>query len=363
MSHVVPLNSAVLPADGPRRDHIVAAQYRPDGYDADYDFRTLWYDAIWDGRAVVLTCPRLLNLAELFKTGRVLLDGLPAPAPRIHRHRRHDIVEIAAPLQPARITLEAAGLTLGAPVARVDPARFRGKNVHLAINKDNDPVWLRDFARWHIAEHGLQAMIVIDNGSVAYTPDALAETLLGTGLNDVLILPAPFAYGPFGLKPFSRRAKFLQTAMLNAVRMRYLGKARAVLNCDIDELVWCKTGSIFDLARKSLLGAVTFSGIWRFPVEGHTGFARHRDHLGMIDAVGPCPPKSCIVPTGPLGGWQWDVHGFEQPALARLTQNNRAGYWHFRAISTNWKQFDRLSRRATEPDADTVAAMARVFPD
>ncbi len=363
MIHVASLNSAVLPADGPRRDHIVEAQYRPEGYDAGYDFSTLWYDAIWDGRDVVLTCPRLLNLAQLFKTGTILLDAQPGATPRIRTHRRHDIIRIKAPLQPAHLSLRAEAIELSSPVARTDPNRFRGKNVHIAISRNNDLIWLKDFAQYHIAEHGLQAMIVIDNGSTAYTPQALAEALLSAGLDDVLILPAPFAYGPFGLKPFSRRAKFLQTALLNAMRMRYLSRARAVLNCDIDELVWTKSGSIFDLARKSLLGAVTFPGIWRFPVEGHDGFARHRDHLGIIDEVGPCPPKSCIVPTGPLGRLQWDVHGFELPPLARLTRTARAGYWHFRAISTNWKQFDRLSRRAAAPDPDTAATLTRVFPE
>ncbi|MEL7212668.1 MAG: hypothetical protein AAGK92_08405 [Pseudomonadota bacterium] len=363
MSHIVSLNSAVLPADGPRRDHIVEAQYRPDGYDAGYDFTTLWYDAFWDGRDVVLTCPRLLNLQALLKTGTVLLDAQPAARPRIRRYRRHDIIRIQAPLQPAHLTLQAAGVALDSPVARVDHDRFRGKNVHLAISRDNDLIWLKDFAQYHIAEHDLQAMIVIDNGSTAYSPEDLAKALLSTGLQDVLILPAPFAYGPFGLKPFSRRAKFLQTALLNAVRMRYLSHARAVLNCDIDELVWTRSGTIFELARKSLLGAVTFPGIWRFPVEGHDGFARHRDHLGLIEEVGPCPPKSCIVPASPLGRMQWDVHGFEFPPLARLTRTTRAGYWHFRAISTNWKQFDRLSRRAPAPDPETVATLTRVFPE
>ena len=363
MSNVVPLNSAILPETGPRRDHIVDEQYRPDGYDAGYDFRTLWYDAIWDGRFVVLTCPRLLNLAKLFKNGTLLLDALPAPAPQISRHRRHDIVRIKAPLQPAHISLEIDGITLTSAVARSEGDRFKHKNVHVTINRDNDLIWLKDFARYHIAEHALQAMIVIDNGSTAYSPQEAAEALLSTGLDDVLVLPAPFPYGPFGLKPFSRRAKFLQTAMLNAVRMRYLSRARAVLNCDIDELVWCKSGSVFDLARKSPLGAISFPGIWRFPVEGHDGVARHRDHLGIIEEVGICPPKSCIVPSGPLGQMQWDVHGFEHPLLTKLARTKRAGYWHFRTISTNWKQFDRLSRRASEADPETVATMARVFPD
>ena len=363
MSHVIALNSAVLPADGPKRDHIVEAHYRPDGYDAGYDFSTFWYDAIWDGRDVVLTCPRLLNLAGLFKRGELLLDALPAPRARISTHRRHDIVRIKSPLQPARVTLKAGDLELSTPVSAVEAARFRGKNVHVAISKDNDLIWLTDFAHYHMTEHDLHAMTVIDIGSPAYASEAAAEALLATGLSYVVILPVPFAYGPFGLKPFSRRAKFLQTALLNAVRMRYLGQARAVLNCDIDELVWCKSGSIFDLARKSLLGAVTFPGIWRFPVDGHEGFARHRDHLGLIDEVGICPPKSCIVPSSMLGQRQWDVHGFEQPLLAKLARTHRAGYWHFRAISTNWKQFDRLSRRAAEPDPDTAAVMARVFPD
>ena len=361
MAHVIALNSAELSEDGPRRDHIIPAQYRPNGYDAGYDFKTLWYDAIWDGRDVVLTCPRLLNLASLFDRDRVLLDGQPAARPRISTHRRHDTVRLASPLQPAQISL--TGQTARSAVARDDLARFRGKNVHIAINKDNDLIWLRDFARYHIAEHDLQAMIVIDNGATRYTPGALAGALLETGLQDVLVLPAPFAYGPFGLKPFSRRAKFLQTAMLNAVRLRFLQHARAVLNCDIDELIWCKGGSIFDLACKSLLGAVTFPGIWRFPVQGHDGFARHRDHLGIIEEVGICPPKSCIVPSRLLGQRQWDVHGFETPVLAKLARTSHAGYWHFRAISTNWKQFDRLARRAPAPDPETAAVMARVFPE
>ena len=84
---------------------------------------------------------------------------------------------------------------------------------------------------------------------------------------------------------------------------------------------------------------------------------------GIIEEVGICPPKSCIVPSRLLGQRQWDVHGFETPVLAKLARTSHASYWHFRAISTNWKQFDRLARRAPAPDPETAAVMARVFPE
>ena len=93
------LATAAVPDDlGLRRDHIVPADERGPGFDDNYDFRTLFYDAFHlprEGR-LALIAPRLLNLERIFRTGEIRLDGRRAGPARILRRRRYDVVLVPA---------------------------------------------------------------------------------------------------------------------------------------------------------------------------------------------------------------------------------------------------------------------------
>jgi len=211
-----------------------------------------------------------------------------------------------------------------------------------------------------VGEHGLQAMLLMDNGSDAYPPEAILDALADTGLHRAVVLKVPQPYGPPRTKTRSGAGKFLQPAMLNLARLRFLHRARAVLNVDIDELVWTRDGSVFDAAAGSMLGIVAFGGSWRYPALGSPPPHRHADHLYPRPDARPCPTKYCLRPGSLIGRGSWDVHRLELPLPMGLVRRQDLGYWHCRSITTNWKSYDRMLPNVLDPaDAETAAAFAR----
>jgi hypothetical protein len=55
------------------------------------------------------------------------------------------------------------------------------------------------------------------------------------------------------------------------------------------------------------------------------------------------------------------VHRPETAWPVKLLKRGDLGYWHCRAITTNWKHFDRLAATPGPEDPETAAALARVF--
>jgi len=362
--HVADLSSLTLAGSGRRRSIRVPRAQRAEGFAARYDFDTLVYDAVRVGGDAVLVAPRLYNLAPLLP--RLTLDGRSVRLRSWRAHRRHEVARLAAPAGASRLALTLPGWEAACGISPDGAGHFAGLNASLHISRDNRLAWLSDWARWHVGEHGLEAMLVMDNASAVYPPEAILEALAGTGLRRAVVLRVPQPYGPQRSRVGPGAAKFLQPAMLNLARLRYLRRARAVLNVDIDELVWSRAGSVFDLACASRLGHVSFKGAWRMP--GRDGaHLRHADHGALRARADPCPPKYCIVPGGPLGRLSWDVHRLEGPlglgaALTQAAARPDIGYWHCRAITTDWKGHRRTAGGGRgAPDPATEAALARVF--
>ncbi|MFQ6546551.1 hypothetical protein AADZ90_001235 [Aestuariibius sp. 2305UL40-4] len=348
------LASARVTGTGFSRAIPVPERYRTEGYEAAFDAETLWYDAVAVGGQTLLICPKLGSLGRLVRAGQFTVDGRAVPVRRVRRYRRHDVVELAG--SGLVVSLEADGQRFGSAVSRDETGLFAGMNAHVAITKDNDPVWIEDFARFHVQHHGLAGVLLFDNGSVRVPPEEAAAALARAGVRRAVVVPAPFPYGPRGKPPYARRTKFLQTALLNIARLRFLGRARAVLQCDIDELVWSQDARIFDMAAESRLGLVRFAGRWMTPEKGQAGPFRHRDHRFRRAKDPDCPTKYCIRPQSFFGRRSWDVHDLEGlPSVGSVS--GAAGYLHCRGISTDWKGNARNRPVRGVPDAEAAALL------
>jgi hypothetical protein len=357
------LSSLSLAGSGFARTPPVPPAQHGEGFDAAFDASTLWYDAVRLGSRIHLVCPKLLNLRPLLNDASLALDGRRLRLRRLVRFRRHDIALLDAPAGGDRLTLRAGRWEGASGVSPDQTDLFAGLNASVHISRNNDPRWIADWARFHVSAHGLQAMLLIDNGSDAYPPEAILEALAPTGLARAVVLSAPQPYGPPRAKGRPGIAKFLQPAMLNLARLRFLARARAVLNADIDELVWYRRGSIFDAAVASALGYVSFDGRWRLPASEAQPPFRHADHTRPRAGAKTCPTKYCLVPSGPIGRLSWDVHRPDWALLPSRRLLRDAGYWHCQAITTNWKGHDRLRARPALPeDPETAAALARHLP-
>lgn len=352
---MIRLHSLTLPQRFRRESPIPPAARHPD-FDARHDFRTLWYDAVWRDGAVTLVCPKLFNFEHLIRRAEWRLDGEPARLGRIVRTPRHDLVRLRAPARPARIEIAVEGVTGGSGVSAAALDRFAGKNAHVAISRNNDLRWIADFARFHKQTHGLQAMVLFDNASDAYSIADIEAALAPVGLDAVLVIPTPFAYGPTG------RSKYLQTAVLDIARLRFLARARAVLVCDIDELVIPTGKSVFDAAADSPLGLASVPGKFYYPAPGSQPPHTHAMHYFHMADRPPNQAKYCIVPGGPLRFASWDVHKPNIPSIDKLIRRRDMRFLHCAAVSTNWKGNRRHDIPAgTVEDPQARAALARVF--
>lgn len=346
-----------LQGSGLRRLTRIAPSKRPEDYAWHFDDQTLWLDAVWHRRAVVLVCPSLNNLAHKVAKARFTLDGR-AVTPRLRRHGRHTLIHLPAPECPVRVAIRIDGWRGETAVNAPDPG-FDGLNTLLTLSRDNHPDWIEDWARFHVHHHGAEAVLFIDNGSRTHGPEVIRPALERAGLRRVVVLSTALPYGPRGLPPFVNAELFLQTGVLNAVRMRFLQGARAVLNCDVDELVMTPGRSIFDAAARSRFGYVRFAGRWAHPAPEHDGWPSHAAHSHRDEPVKPCPPKWCVVPSGPLKGFQWRAHELERLPLARLFQNRYARFYHCRNVTNGWKSLKRTQVRegGTVPDPELQSAI------
>lgn len=345
-----------------RRDSVLKPQFRPKGYLDALDRETLWYDAFWRDGKVTVVGPPLNNLRAGFRRAEFALDGTPAKLWRMRRYKRHFVAQVLAEEVPKRIAVTLDGWTGDSAVAADGSALFAGLNTAFYVNRNNDLHWMRDHAAWHVQEHGMQGLIVVDNGSDAYAPKDIRAALKPVGLRRVLVLPAPFKYGPVGLKPFRRTEKYMQTALFNVLRMRFLGQAAGVLNCDIDELVVRRGGrGVFEAAQDSRIGFVQIGGIWVYGPPGSDGPCPHRAHVHAHQPPRPAPPKFCIAPSGPLGRSSWDIHGIERLPFLRQRLHPEFFFLHCRGVSTGWKGAGRLRMpEDTAPHDEAAAALARM---
>ncbi|MEM7645229.1 MAG: hypothetical protein AAF366_22395 [Pseudomonadota bacterium] len=180
------------------------------------------------------------------------------------------------------------------------------------------------------------------------------------GLKAAAILRARYPFGPTAENKTAYDALFLQRALAELGRRRFLGRARAVLNVDVDELFHSRTGrSVFEATVASAAGYLRADAEWVYAV-GTEGSVRHRDH-GHVSATGrpKANRKWCVVPDGPQAGRQWLTHFLgsrKDPVDPDFVM------WHFRQVSTSWKADRSAGDLALVPDPDLTAAMDRAFP-
>jgi hypothetical protein len=337
--------SLTLPQHSPlRRDITRPVEYRQPGFDDEFDATTVFYDVItlgsWPSGHLILVGPPLRNLEATIMGGRI--TGRPL-GPRISRyHQRDRCSDIWLPATFADIVDLAFDFgSTRLRSSRAEPRRYAGRRVLYTLSKDNDPVWVSDWAWFHVVNHGADAVLLYDNGSARYAPGELLETLRGAlpGL-PVDVVSWPFRYGPGGFSStVGWDSDFCQYGAFQDARFRFLGQAASVLNTDVDELVVSASGrSVFEAAEQNAAGCVAFPGDW-IAAAGHPTYETSPRHGDFVyrDTAQParCPLKWCVVSARIALEYDWSTHHVRMPGFAD-TITDEFGYRHFRAISTDW---------------------------
>lgn len=360
------LRSLRIPDDVPiARSAIIPESHRKDFFNEQYDFKTIAYDCISlpKSKSIVLVCPKLFNLEGLLEAATFKSGGSVCRIRKIRKYRLYDEVWLSCRRVADSIEMEGNGFAIKSKLSNQEHQGFSGLNVAVTISKDNSLAWIADWAQYHVVEHGLEAVVLFDNSSEKYEAHDIVQALRHvSGLRKHMVISAPFPFGPRGKRPHHSSALFLQSAALNIARYRFLRTAGAVLNADIDELVYKPGGgSIFAYTRRTWLGYLSFEGDWYIPDKSCTN-PSHRDHVYRLANKRPCPSKWCINPRGLLRGQAWHVHRVGKRFLSRWAGDASFRYQHCWSINTNWKGHRKINRRhKAQKDPAAVQRLKRVF--
>jgi hypothetical protein len=334
---------------------------------AAFDRHTLFYDVFHDpGTGTIrIVAPSLRTQRRLFRQMVVKVDGHRIELPEIQLlSPRTSQIAFPSPVEePKTLRLAHRGtpkLNAQVPIGRANTEKFAGKNALVAISKNNELVWIKDWLRYYVSQHGANALVLIDNGSDRYPLRDLRRAILSVeGIEALEIVSAPFPFGPKGVDRISVNAKFLHLSALHIAHTRFLGAANAVLSVDIDELVTKPDDqTVFEAVKASEDGFLSIGGTWRYARKPDKARPiRHAEHV--LRRIGPdarMQPKWCVDPTGPLAGRYWRTHG-----VAQAKPNHAHGfrYLHCRQITTNWdydRAFEPEDRFEEAPEAAALTA-------
>lgn len=353
-----------------RRQITRPAEQRQRGFEQAFDGRSLFHDAIAlekDGAStMVLVGPPLRNLLPLFVAG--VLGGRDVAVWMTRYLARDRCSDVWGPARGEPVRLE---LTIGSFDVQPSAARhelYEGRRVLYTLSRDNEVRWIADWARFHIANHGADALLFYDNGSTIYGPAEL-EQALRAALPELVVhvVNWPFPYGPGGWSAtVGWDSDFTQATAFHDARLRFLQRAASVLNCDVDELVVSPAGqSVFECTEARESGYLAFHGQWvsaaRPAEEVGRQPSRHGDFAYLEHGAANCPTKWCVVPSRCRFEDQWRTH--DVIGKLRASADERFVYRHFRAVSTDWK-YPRTTPAVVDParhilDRELLEALTR----
>lgn len=325
-----------------RREPARLPKDRQPGFEQQFDHHTVFYDCFTaeDGRRAICLGPPLLNLEPL-----VLAAAERAFWPQ--SFARSQVRSLDRDCQiwftPPASSVAFDNDAFKQRTLAIQPNHcdwFRGKRVLVTKSKDNALTWIRDWVHFHVANHGCNAVLLYDNASSRYGIEDVRRTLSSVaGLDVVVAVEWPYKFGPNAGPSQIWDSDFSQYGALEHAHHRFLAKADAVLNADIDELVVTQTGeSIFDLVRRSRTGYLAYAGVMiENASDLNRGDARrHCDYMYHRTPPAPATVKWVLSPPRCPEHAQWCVHLVTE----MQPDENLSGlvaHRHFAAITTNWK--------------------------
>jgi hypothetical protein len=342
--------SATLPSNSNiKRDAPRPVEFRPSGYEEEFDALTLFYDAFaylrGQTRYLVLVGPPLLNLGDALFRAKVGRRHFYEVASTIFARDRCCDIWIS---NWTGATLQLDGDLGHFQLTPQTTAHdfYSNRRVLFTLSKNNELAWIADWIKFHSDNHGANAVLIYDNESTKYTAAYLENSMRRHFPRMIInVLNWPYPYGPGGYsKDSGWDSDFCQAGAFQDARFRFLAAAASVLNCDVDEFVVSAAGkSIFDATEKSAGGYIAFGGRWvstavRKPLAVQSGQPLRHGRFTFLEREGGgiCPLKWCVVPSQCNVLDQWRTHSVAGKNTAKSTSPHFS-YRHFRAISTNWK--------------------------
>lgn len=348
---IVSTSPAVLAADGEyERRPRAPWRKRGEAFDAGFDRRTLFYDCFRaaDGETVLLIGPPLRNLRKAVERADFHVAGSGRRlAPRVHASLSVTIVALSGvPADAFALTVALGDQSFSLAIQPNYAQRLARRRLLFTISRNNAPEWISAWAQYHRRFHGVDAVVLFDNGSTNLTPEGVGAALGKSGIPEVFVVPWNHPFGPFDPKvvfdPYW--ARFAQISAMSLTLRRFGAAAAGLLNCDIDELVHTRAaGDIFDALDRTPQGLLVMHGAWVETRRVRDGFGDHRDFGYRLKdpKARHCAQRKWVL--DPRRSWvaDLDVHPYwhwikGRPRGAK-SMSPDIFYWHFKGINTNWK--------------------------
>lgn len=246
----------------------------------------------------------------------------------------------------AAFDLPLAGMPMDITPEPPETDLFAGLNTALVITGAEWPGTLRDWLDYHARTQNLQAALIVDRAPPD-APSGLAEALRAApvpGIERVVVLDPGLPLGKEGLgdeahrfnapdapgkdrmerpAPDPWRAPLGEVLIYEALRYRFLDRARAVLNLDASDLLLPPKGQdVFTLAVNATGGVVALVGTRIFPWGLRKDAApTFGDHICRRFDAGAGNPRWCVAPgrAGAASVWRLvRVVGTPGPAAGPL---------------------------------------------
>ena len=207
---------------------------------ANYDSKTLFYDLFVQSNRLICIGPPFYNIGTplaIKHKGQNLRFKLVIG----HRWAGPEVIEIKIPLrwtQASQLDLEFVfkEFTIEVSCHCDKIISLPQRNLCLTnLQKNNPLIWVKDWCRWHIRVHGVQRIVLYDNGSNYWW--SLAEKLVGIDEEvEIILVHWPYKYGP--IPGILRDYKYAKVGALNHYRLFFGTQTLWCINLDIDEFLY-----------------------------------------------------------------------------------------------------------------------------
>jgi hypothetical protein len=307
---------------------------QPDYLD-NFDSQTLFYDVFFDGSKLVAVGPPLANLSTALDA-----EVLFGRAKSILARRDFGKALRASATKPMvsfskNVAIDFDGNNIELQPSTADHSLFSGLNVIQTMSKNTPLEWVKQWATFYCSTQDVDGIIFYDNNSTDYSINELASVFESIpGLKAAVVVPYNFKYGPLGFSkvgPKKWDSDYCQISSFEHARQKFLQKARAWLNVDIDELVVSKSGSVFDQAVAAEGTGILIDGTWMsaFGVSSDRSIYDKYPYRNL--ELPSCTRKWCVVPSRiPEYGWM-TVHSSRKAGV--LLESKDAQFRHFIAVT------------------------------
>ena len=367
---VVQPSPVILPAGAVKRTPPRPENQRQPNYETLFDDSTLFYDVFDLGGSMNLVGPPLLNLEELVTAG----DFTGSAGQRYEAdHLKLDRTSVVTLTSESGsggepIFMQSGGFSVSVPASKNYLHLFESRNVLVTKSKNNKLSWISDWVKFHVAEQGIDAVLIYDNASTEYGPADVLEAISQSGIKTAVVVHWPFKFGPqggswSGLKNAPWDSDFCEYGIMEHARRRFLERAAGVLNADIDELVMTDgENTVFQTLRDLKCGAISFTGRW-IETAGRQGSSEsYSDYSHFDTRRAPTTAKWAISPRDIPEATQWKTHMVAGIRMEKVTTTRQR---HFMGISSDWKWQRSAVHAITEHhqvDRELRRALDAVFP-